>query len=90
MFDDSKPPVRSPAHEGLPSSRRAKKTTPEVVADGLRYKSKPTGSPFTNQSGFGSTMSCFKCGKHKPSAELESKKLLGKNHKVCKGGCAKS
>jgi hypothetical protein len=37
----------------------------------------------------GATMSCFLCGAHKKFDELESKKLIGKNQKVCKGGCKK-
>lgn len=89
MFDDSKPPTRSPATKGLSSKAKPKKT-PEIVSDGLRYKSKPAGSPFVNHpGGFGSTMSCFKCGTHRPPSELESMKFLGRSQKVCKGGCKK-
>lgn len=88
MFDDQQPPARSPATKGM--TNKPKKVSSEIEADGLRYRNKPAGSPFVNHAGgFGSTMSCFKCGKHRPSAELESKKLLGKSQKVCKGGCAK-
>ena len=45
-----------------------KKTPPTTKLDpsGLRYKSKAGGSPFVT-AGHG-TMSCFKCGQHKPRA----------------------
>jgi hypothetical protein len=33
------------------------------------------------------SMSCFKCGMHRPRSELQSKRLLGKNQLVCAGGC---
>ena len=89
MHDENTPPLKSPASEGL-SVKKAKKGV-EIVSDGLRYKNKPAGSPFVNKSGgFGSTMSCFKCGKHKPSSELESKKIMGRSQKICKGGCVKT
>jgi len=59
------------------------------IADGgLRYTAKPSGSPFpVSQAGIGATRSCYKCGTHKPVPELESKKFLGKNQLVCRGGC---
>jgi hypothetical protein len=56
--------------------------------DGLRYRKKATGTPFAGGSFGQATMSCFKCGKHRLRADLEVKKLLGKNHQVCRGGCA--
>lgn len=88
MFDNDKPPSKSPATEGI-ESKRPKKGV-QIIADGLRYKNKPTGSPFAKITGsFGSTMSCFKCGKHRPSSELDTKKFMGKSQKVCKGGCVK-
>jgi hypothetical protein len=33
------------------------------------------------------SMSCFKCGAHRPRNELKSKRLLGKNQMVCADGC---
>ena len=61
-----------------------------ILADGLRYKSKTSGSPFTAGTSMGgSTMSCFRCGNHFPASELETKKYMGKSQKVCKGGCKK-
>jgi hypothetical protein len=72
---------------------KSKKADGSVVSDdGLRYKAKNTGSPFIPGKGImlhGATMSCFLCGAHKKFDELESKKLIGKNQKVCKGGCKK-
>ena len=62
------------------------KTT--VVADGLRYRSKVAGSPFTAAGSFGAaTMSCFLCGKHRPRSMLKSRKLLGKAQAVCSPSC---
>lgn len=88
MFDNDLTQNRRIATQGV-SSPKAKKA-PEVAANGLRFKTKPAGSPFSNQSGgFGSTMSCFRCGQHFPASELETKKYLGKSQKVCKGGCKK-
>jgi hypothetical protein len=70
-------------------------TKPEITAnsvkeDGLRYKKKAPGTPFSGPGLGHSTMSCFRCGKHRPRTELESKRILGKNHQVCRGGCATS
>jgi hypothetical protein len=63
----------------------------KMAEDGLRYRKKAPGTPFAAAGAFGhSTMSCFECGKHRPRAELETKKLLGKSHQVCKGGCPTS
>ena len=62
------------------------KTT--VLADGLRYKSKASGSPFGAAASFGaSTMSCFMCGKHRPRSLLKTRKLLGKAQQVCSPSC---
>ena len=62
------------------------KTT--MVADGLRYKSKVSGSPFTAATSFGAaTMSCFLCGKHRPRSQLSSRKILGKSQAVCAPSC---
>ena len=62
------------------------KTT--MVADGLRYKSKVSGSPFTAATSFGAaTMSCFMCGKHRPRSQLMSRKILGKSQAVCSPSC---
>ena len=67
----SKPPVKS-----------------TIVSDGLRYKSKVGGSPFRVDPYIGAaTMSCFLCGKHRPRAQLKSRKLLGKAQAVCSPSC---
>ncbi|MNR71450.1 hypothetical protein D3C71_20760 [compost metagenome] len=58
-----------------------------ISEDGLRYsRGKSAGATFLSAAKPGS-MSCFKCGTFRPNAELESKRILGSNHKVCKGGC---
>jgi hypothetical protein len=33
------------------------------------------------------TMPYFKCGRHKPLSELLTKKILGRNQKVCAVNC---
>jgi hypothetical protein len=59
-----------------------------VLADGLRYKSKVSGSPFTAAASFGAaTMSCFLCGKHRPRASMGTRKVLGKSQAVCAPSC---
>ena len=51
--------------------------TTKITQDGLRYKSKKGGSPFGTTGLAGSTMSCIKCGLHKPRASGTFRKLLG-------------
>ena len=59
-----------------------------VVADGLRYKSKPSGSPFRASASFsGATMSCFMCGKHRLRSQMRTKQVLGKSQSVCAPSC---
>ena len=60
-----------------------------MSSDGLRYTAKKPGSAFgSSVPGSGSTtMSCFKCGRHKPLSELLTKKILGRNEKVCAVNC---
>lgn len=59
-----------------------------IDANGLRYRSKVAGSPFSATGAFGAaTMSCFLCGKHRPRAQLKSRKLLGKAQAVCSPSC---
>ncbi len=48
----------------------------EISNDGLRYKTKKTGSPFEGMR-TGDTMSCMKCGLHKPRSFGSFKQLLG-------------
>lgn len=54
----------------------------QISNDGLRYKSKQGGSPF-GTSGAISTMSCYKCGQHKPRALGTFKRLLGQSMFMC-------
>ena len=59
-----------------------------IDADGLRYRSKPAGSPFASAGAFASaTMSCFLCGKHRPRAALKGRKMLGRTQFVCAPSC---
>lgn len=62
------------------------KTT--VMADGLRYKSKVSGSPFAAAASFGgATMSCFLCGKHRARSLMGTRKVAGKSQTVCAPSC---
>ena len=62
------------------------KTT--VLPDGLRYKSKVSGSPFMAAASFGgATMSCFLCGKHRARSLMGTRKVLGKSQAVCAPSC---
>ncbi|MBL8338118.1 MAG: hypothetical protein KA164_08030 [Rhodoferax sp.] len=59
-----------------------------VMADGLRYKSKASGSPFAAAASFGgATMSCFMCGKHRPRSLMGTRKVAGKSQTVCAPSC---
>jgi hypothetical protein len=63
-------------------------TKTKMLADGLRYKSKVSGSPFTAASSFGAaTMSCFLCGKHRARSQMVTRKILGKSQAVCSPSC---
>jgi hypothetical protein len=67
-------------------ARAEVKTT--VVADGLRYKSKVSGSPFSTAGSFGAaTMSCFLCGKHRARSLMTTRKVAGKSQPVCSPSC---
>lgn len=58
-----------------------------VSDDGLRYRSKPSGSQFQVSAVHGHgvrLMSCFRCGTHKQRELLESKRLFGTTQYVCK------
>ena len=59
-----------------------------VLADGLRYKSKVSGSPFAATTSFGAaTMSCFMCGKHRARSLMGTRKVAGKSQTVCAPSC---
>ena len=67
-------------------ARADAKTT--VLADGLRYKSKVSGSPFVASASFGAaTMSCFMCGKHRLRSQMRTRQVLGKSQSVCAPSC---
>jgi hypothetical protein len=54
----------------------------KISGDGLRYKSKEGGSPFA-ASGTGASMSCYKCGLHKPRALGSFKRVLNQSMFMC-------
>lgn len=58
-------------------------TETKIDSTGLRYKSKVSGSPFGEQGSQQGTMSCFKCGLHKPRGLGSMRKIAGKNHFFC-------
>ena len=55
----------------------------EIREDGLRYKSKASGQQFSLLSATGRSISCFRCGLHKPRSQGKVVPLLGSNHFVC-------
>jgi len=60
----------------------------KIAEDGLRYKRKESGSPFPN-IGSMATISCYKCGLHKPRALGTFKKLINQQMFMC-GDCMPS
>jgi len=60
--------------------------TSKVDDSGLRYKTKAGGSPFGTTGVAGGSMSCYKCGQHKPRALGSYRRLAGKNMFAC-GDC---
>jgi hypothetical protein len=56
-----------------------------ISQDGLRYVSKAQGTEFPTALGF--TMSCFRCGRHRPRTRMESFSVAGTRQWRCKGGC---
>ncbi|MBC5768023.1 hypothetical protein [Ramlibacter albus] len=59
--------------------------TTKVRANGLRYKSKASGTEFPGP--FGATMSCIVCGRHLPRSRLMPFRLAGALQYRCKEGC---
>lgn len=57
----------------------------KIDQSGLRYESKPNGSQFGTS--IGQTMSCIKCGIHRPRALLMPMLLAGKRQYKCKEKC---
>ena len=60
----------------------------KTADDGLRYKQKTPGSPFGGSTQMGtSTMSCFRCGRHRIRNLLRGASFLGKTQMVCNPSC---
>lgn len=55
-----------------------------INKDGLRYKSKPSGPPFGPYEML--TLSCYKCGTHRPRSEGSFLRRLGQSFFAC-GQC---
>ena len=60
----------------------SKDETTKISADGLRYKSKEGGSPFGASASIAS-MSCYKCGLHKPRALGSFKRVMNQYMFMC-------
>ena len=60
----------------------------KIAEDGLRYKRKESGSPFQNIGGM-ATISCYKCGLHKPRSMGIFKKLINQQMFMC-GDCVQA
>lgn len=60
-------------------------TKDSIAANGLRYHAKASGSPFG--PAISATKSCFLCGKHRPLASLQFRRVLGKHQAVCSPSC---
>jgi hypothetical protein len=76
-------PVRFAAAARIAAMSRTIET--KISDDGLRYRSRVPGTPF---SGAGNTRSCFKCGCHRLPSDLQSRRILGRTEFVCKPSCA--
>jgi len=61
----------------------------KIAADGLRYTAKEAGSPYQDFS-CGTTISCYKCGLHKPRSSGIFKRLLGQNMFKCSDCAARA
>jgi hypothetical protein len=61
----------------------------KISSDGLRYKTKELGSAFgmLTLGNSAAMMSCFKCGRHKLLTELKTRRILGRNQKICATHC---
>ena len=57
----------------------------KIAADGLHYKSKEGGSLFKDSS-HGMTISCYKCGLHKPRSMGKFRMLINQRMFMC-GEC---
>ena len=57
-----------------------------VANDGLRYKSKAPGSSF-GPNATCATMSCIKCGVHRPRSLLMTKRVAGRLYLACSPSC---
>src|SRR2546423_7833958 len=82
------PPSRTMLYPEYPTTMAKDEIKTTIDSDGLRYRSKPAGSPFGSAGAFTTaTMSCFLCGKHRPRASLKGRKLLGRTQFVCAPSC---
>ena len=64
-------------------------TKNEMTSDGLRYKSKATGSQYGTSHAMG-TISCLRCGHHRARSLLKKIELAGRHQHVCAQDCRPS
>jgi hypothetical protein len=57
----------------------------QIATNGLRYKSKEGGSPFKDSANM-SSISCYKCGLHKPRSLGVFKTMINQRMFMC-GDC---
>lgn len=64
----------------------------KISSDGLRYKEKPTGTPFTGGVAChsGAVLSCFFCGTHRTSTNRSYQLVIGRKQAVCNPPCDKN
>jgi hypothetical protein len=72
--------------ERLLMSDSSSSVTTVVANDGLRYKSKAPGSAF-GPNATCATMSCIKCGVHRPRSLLMTKRVAGRLYLACSPSC---
>jgi hypothetical protein len=61
--------------KGYPMATKSGKTS--VDESGLRFTSRENGSPFAGMGKMGETMSCIKCGMHKPRRQGSQQRFAG-------------
>ena len=78
--------VRPGPFKGLLVSDLNSSVETVVASDGLRYKSKASGSAF-GPNATCATMSCIKCGTHRPRSLLMTKRVAGRLYLACSPSC---
>jgi hypothetical protein len=81
-------PHQAPMTSDFIRNHSPQDTETVISTDGLRYASKPPGSPFApGSSGSYSTMSCFWCGLHRGGTQRKLARIMGRARVVCDPVC---